>query len=59
MQNLIGGTGERRPRNPDNCAMYVLKKNTSSHAVYPYYMDDIEGDRPMSSIDLARCSGSH
>lgn len=39
--------------------MYVLKKNTSSHAVYPYYMDDVEGDRPMSSIDLAQCSGSH
>lgn len=42
-------------RNPDNCAMYVLKKNTSSRAVYPYYMDDVEGDRAMSSIDLAGC----
>lgn len=41
------------PRNPDNCAMFVLKKNTSSHAVYPYYLDDVEGDRAMSSIDLA------
>jgi len=38
--------------NPDNCAMYVLKKNTSSNAVYPYYLDDVEGDRAMSSIDL-------
>lgn len=35
--------------------MYVLKKNTSSRAVYPYYMDDVEGDRAMSSIDLAGC----
>ena len=33
--------------------MFVLKKNTSSHAVYPYYLDDVEGDRAMSSIDLA------
>ena len=44
-----------RLRNPDNCAMYVLKKNTSSRAVYPYYLDDVEGDRAMSSIDLACC----
>jgi len=44
------------PRNPDNCAMYVLKKNTSSNAVYPYYLDDVEGDRAMSSIDLATFS---
>ena len=32
--------------------MFVLKKNTSSHTVYPYYLDDLEGDRAMSSIDL-------
>jgi hypothetical protein len=36
--------------------MYVLKKNTSSNAVYPYYLDDVEGDRAMSSIDLATFS---
>ena len=46
----------RLARNPDNCAMFVLKKNVSSHAVYPYYLDDLEGDRAMSSIDLAHFS---
>ena len=40
-------------RNPDNCAMYVLSKNKSSHALYPYFVDDVRGDRLMSSIDLA------
>mmetsp|Transcript_21154 Transcript_21154/g.39765 ORF Transcript_21154/g.39765 Transcript_21154/m.39765 type:complete len:337 (-) Transcript_21154:65-1075(-) len=38
--------------NPDNCAMYVLKKNMSSTAHYPYFLDDVEGDRVMSSIEL-------
>ncbi|CAE7219206.1 unnamed protein product [Symbiodinium necroappetens] len=38
--------------NPDNCAMYVLQKNMSSSAHYPYFVDEAEGDRIMSSIDL-------
>ena len=33
--------------------MYVLKKNMSSSAHYPYFVDETEGDRLMSSIDLA------
>ena len=32
--------------------MYVLKKNMSSSAHYPYFVDEMEGDRLMSSIDL-------
>eukprot|EP00439_Symbiodinium_sp_Y106_P068480 s1502_g11.t1 len=42
--------------NPDNCAMYVLQKNMSSSAHYPYFVDEAEGDRIMSSIDLAQPS---
>ena len=32
--------------------MYVLKKNMTSSAHYPYFVDETEGDRLMSSIDL-------
>ena len=36
--------------------MYVLQKNMSSSAHYPYFVDEAEGDRIMSSIDLAQPS---
>lgn len=38
--------------NADNCAVYVLRKDTSLPGRYPYVLDDAEGDVPRSTIDL-------
>lgn len=38
--------------NPDNCAMFVLRKNLSKPGQWPYELDKNEGDEIESSIDL-------